>query len=143
MSEYYSRTKTRGSNSNAKGTPHQALNYLTDDHDSKRIASASKEEIDYIARVNPGYKADLEGGKVPLEGHGTCSGLSEKKMRHLFLETCIPRHRDSLGRKTTAKEGYQSHTLTLPKELSLLAESNPQAASRAINRAIATALESA
>ncbi|MCL1893713.1 MAG: hypothetical protein FWG02_05705 [Holophagaceae bacterium] len=141
MADYYSKSTTRGSSSTVKGTPQQAIDYLTDDHDSKRIASASKEEIDYIARINPGYKTDLEGGRVPLEGHGRCSGHGEAEMRRIFLDSCIPKHRDSWGRKTTATEGYKSHTLTLPKELSLLAESNPQAAYRAMNKAISEALE--
>ena len=140
MADYYSKSKTRGSTSTSKGTPQQALDYLTDDHDSKRIASCSLEEIDYISRVNPGYKADLEGGRVPLEGHGRCSGLEEKEMVRAFLDSCIPNHRDSLGRKTTATEGYKSHTLTLPKELSLMAESNPQKAYRAMNKAISETL---
>jgi hypothetical protein len=119
------------------------MDYLTDDHDSKRLAQVAAAELDYMARSNPGFKTNLEGGKIALNGYGQCEGMTEAEMRKHFAETCIPKHRDSLGRKTTATTGYQSHTLTLPKELSLLAETNPKAAKEAISRAVKETLENA
>ena len=49
---YYARVVTRGSAK--KGTPGQALNYITDGHDARRDPSYSDAELHYIARMDPG-----------------------------------------------------------------------------------------
>jgi hypothetical protein len=59
----YIKTKIRSIARTQKGVPRQAISYLTDDHYSKRIASCSKEEIDYITRVNTGYKSYSKTGE--------------------------------------------------------------------------------
>ncbi len=124
---------TRGS---AKtGSPRQALNYITDGHDARRDSTYSDTELHYIARMDPGWKTNLEGGRVPLVGFGELAGaLDEKKLCDGFEQSCLPYH-DIRG--TT---GYKSITLTLPKEVSLYAEGHREEAKAAINAAIDQAL---
>jgi hypothetical protein len=133
---YYVRLATRGS---AKtGSPRQALNYITDAHDIRRDTSYSDTELHYIARMDPGWKTDLEGGRVPLAGFGDLAGESdEKTLAERFEESCLPYH--SI-RGTT---GYKSITLTVPKEVSLYAEGHREKAKAAINAAITQALDRA
>jgi hypothetical protein len=133
---YYVRIATRGS---AKtGSPRQALNYITDAHDIRRDTSYSDAELHYIARMDSGWKTDLEGGRVPLVGFGELAGeLDEKAMAARFEESCLPYH--SI-RGTT---GYKSITLTVPKEVSLYAEGHREEAKVAINAAIKQALDRA
>jgi hypothetical protein len=133
---YYVRIATRGS---AKtGSPRQALNYITDAHDIRRDTSYSDAELHYIARMDSGWKTDLEGGRVPLVGFGELAGeLDEKAMAARFEESCLPYH--SI-RGTT---GYKSITLTVPKEVSLYAEGHREEAKVAINAAIEQALDRA
>src|SRR5664279_5808055 len=133
---YYVRVATRGSA--ATGSPKQALNYITDGHDARRDPSYSDAELHYIARMDAGWKTDLEGGRVPLVGFGTLAGeLDEKKLAERFEDSCQPYH--SL-RGTT---GYKSITLTVPKEVSLYAEGHREEAKTAINAAIQKALDRA
>jgi hypothetical protein len=133
---YYVRVATRGSA--ATGSPKQALNYITDGHDARRDPSYSDAELHYIARMDPGWKTDLEGGRVPLVGVGALAGeLDEKKLAERFEDSCQPYH--SL-RGTT---GYKSITLTVPKEVSLYAEGHREEAKAAINAAIKNALDRA
>ena len=61
---YYVRCNTRSSGASAKGTPGQALDYITDAHDAESDPSYSHAELAYIARLDPGWKTDLEGGRV-------------------------------------------------------------------------------
>ena len=133
---YYVRMATRGS---AKtGSPRQALNYITDAHDVRREPSYSDAELHYIARMDPGWKTDLEGGRVPLVGFGKLAGaLDEKTLADAFQEACLPYH--SLCGTT----GYKSITLTLPKEVSLYAEGHREESKAAINAAIQQALDRA
>jgi hypothetical protein len=133
---YYVRVVTRGS---AKtGSPRHALNYITDAHDVRRDPSYSDAELHYIARMDPGWKTDLEGGRVPLVGFGELAGeLDEKRLAEGFEESCLPYH-DIRG--TT---GYKSITLTVPKEVSLYAEGHREEAKAAINAAIKQALDRA
>ena len=133
---YYVRVATRGSAK--KGTPQQALNYITDGHDARRDSSYSDAELHYIARMDPGWKADLEGGRVPLVGFGTLAGEPDyKQLAERFEDACQPYH-DIRG--TT---GYKSITLTVPKEVSLYAEGHREEAKAAMNAAVQTALERA
>ena len=141
MAGYYAKTQTRSSGATNKGTAAQAMNYLTDDHDTKRMGQVSDAEMDYMARVNPGHKTDLEGGRIPLLGYGRCIGLAEKEMRATFEAACKPSHLSALGYMTRGSEGYKSHVLTLPKELSLVAETNSKAAKQAIEKALHEVLE--
>jgi hypothetical protein len=133
---YYVRVATRGS---AKtGSPRQALNYITDAHDARRDPSYSDAELHYIARMDPGWKTDLEGGRVPLVGFGELAGqLDEQQLAATFEHSCQPYH-DIRG--TT---GYKSITLTVPKEVSLYAEGHREEAKAAINAAIKHALDRA
>jgi len=129
---YYVRVATRGSAQ--KGTPRQALNYITDGHDARRDASYS----DAISRMDPGCKTDLEGGRVPLVGFGVLAGeRDENQLANRFEDACQPYH-DIRG-----TIGYKSITLTLPKELSLYAESHREKAKEAISAAVQTALDRA
>ena len=133
---YYVRVATRGSA--ATGSPKQALNYITDGHDARRDPSYSDAELHYIARMDPGWKTDLEGGRVPLVGFGELAGESnEDKMAERFEHSCQPYH--SLQGTT----GYKSITLTVPKEVSLYAEGHREKAKEAINAAVRVALERA
>ena len=133
---FYVRVATRGSA--MRGTPRQALNYITDGHDARRDPSYSDAELHYIARMDQGWKTDLEGGRVPLAGLGTLAGeANEKKLAARFEHECQPWH-DIRG--TT---GYKSITLTVPKEVSLYAEGHRQEAKAAINAAVKRALDRA
>ena len=133
---YYVRIATRGSA--ATGSPRQALNYITDGHDARRDPSYSDAELHYIARMDPGWKTDLEGGRVPLVGFGELAGENEEEnLAKRFEDSCQPYH--SL-RGTT---GYKSITLTLPKEVSLYAEGHREEAKAAINAAIKRTLDRA
>jgi hypothetical protein len=56
--------------------------------------------------MDPGWKTDLEGGRVPLVGFGTAAGLpDEAKIATAFDESCVPGD----PRGTT---GYKTLTLT-------------------------------
>ncbi|MGD0839218.1 MAG: hypothetical protein ABSB49_21490, partial [Polyangia bacterium] len=87
-----------------------------------------------IARMDPGWKTSLEGGRVPLVGFGQLAGeLDQEKLAQRFEDSCLPYH--SLCGTT----GYKSITMTLPKEVSLFAEGHREAKA-AINAAIDHAL---
>jgi hypothetical protein len=57
------------------GSPRQALNYITDGHDARRDPSYSDAELHYTPAWTPGWKTDLEGGRVPLVGFGALVAL--------------------------------------------------------------------
>jgi hypothetical protein len=133
---YYVRVATRGSA--ATGSPRQALNYITDGHDARRDPSYSDAELHYIARMDPGWKADLEGGRVPLVGFGELTGeRDEERLAARFEDACQPYH----DRRGTT--GYKSITLTVPKEVSLYAEGHRGEAKAAINAAIKQSMDRA
>jgi hypothetical protein len=124
---YYVKVVTRGATAvTAKGSPRQALAYITDGHDSRRDPGYSDAELVYVARMGEGWKTDLEDGRVPLVGFGVLrDGRDEAKMAAAFEDACLPRH----DRRATT--GYKSMTFTVPKEVSLFAcasfESKPLA----------------
>jgi hypothetical protein len=131
---YYVRVATRGSAKS--GTPSQALNYISDGHDARRDSTFSEAELRYVARMDPGWKADLEGGRVPLVGLGELSSHREQKqLAQEFEAACTPSH------SKCATTGYKSLTLTLPKEVSLFAEGHREEAKAAIYAAVQTALD--
>ena len=135
---YYVRCTTRSSGASARGTPAQALRYVTDAHDAERDPSYSRGELKYVARLDPGWKADLEGGRVPLVGLGALQGCGDQaRLAREFVEACQPYH-DRRG-----STGYLSYTFTMPKELSLLAEGHPAEARQAMNGALQVALDAA
>ncbi|MDR2560739.1 MAG: hypothetical protein LBC63_03075 [Holophagales bacterium] len=116
-------------------TAQQAIDYITDDHDSKRLANINEEMIAYICRLDPGYKTEHEGGKVPLVGHGAVKDIADFEVLNWeFNQSTIPN--DVRGTK-----GYKSITLTLPKEMTLLCETSKSKARDAITRAIEPTLE--
>jgi hypothetical protein len=82
---YYVRVATRGSPNT--GSPRQAVNYITNGH----AARYSDAELHYIARIDPGWKADLEGGRVPLVGFGQLPGDTEHT--RCFENASLPYHR--------------------------------------------------
>jgi hypothetical protein len=124
---YYVRCNTRSSGASSKGTPAQALQYITDAHDSERDPSYSHAELRYIARLDPGWKQQLEGGRLALVGLGELHGcVDQAKLAREFVEACQPYH-DKRG-----WTGYLSYTFTLPKEVSLVAEGHPLEAREAI-----------
>jgi hypothetical protein len=134
---YYVRCNTRSSGASAKGTPAQALDYITDAHDAERDPSYANEEIRYIARLEPGWKAELEGGRLPLVGLGALKDVTDQAvLAHDYEDACQPYH-DRRG-----KTGYLSYTFTLPKELSLVAEGHREQAKQAMYAAMQTALDS-
>ncbi len=134
---YYVRIATRSSGARAKGTPTQAIDYITDGHDSRRDSGYSDAELRYIARMDEGWKTDQEGGRVPLVGLGTVAGEHEQDaLRHAFIESCKPHIR-------RAKTGYKSFTFTIPKEVSLYAEGHRDDARAAMYAAAGQALERA
>jgi hypothetical protein len=133
---FYVRMATRGSAK--KGTPRQALNYITDGHDARRDSSYSDAEVRYIARMDPGWKTDLEGGRVPLVGFGALAGeADQRKIADRFERRCVPYH------DPRATTGYKSITLTVPKEVSLYAEGHREEAKAVINAAVKNALDRA
>ena len=117
---YYVRCNTRSSGASAKGTPTQALEYITGAHDAERDPSYSSAELAYIARLDPGWKQDLEGGRIAAGRSRRAPGLHRPGgARSRLRGACQPFH-DRRG-----STGYLSYTFTMPKELSLVAEGHP------------------
>lgn len=135
---YYVKVVTRGATSLKKGTPRQALDYITDSHDTRRDPGYSDAELAYIARMDDGWKTDLEGGRVPLVGLGALRNDEDEKEIASAFEYCCRSMHDS--RATT---GYKSITLTLPKEVSLFAEGHREEAKAAMVAAAQSALDRA
>ena len=106
---FYVRVATRSSGAAAQGSPRQALGYLADNHDRERDAGCSEAELNYIARLDPGWKTDLEGGRVLLVGYGALKGVAEDQLVSRFEDACQPHH------DTRGSTGYKSLTFTLPK----------------------------
>jgi len=118
------------SDENGKRTVQQAIDYITDDHDSKRLGNITDQMIAYICRIDSGYKTEHEGGKVPLVGHGLLTDITDlRELTWQFNEATIPAN-------PRGKKGYKSVTLTLPKELTLVCETNKLKAREAITKAI-------
>jgi hypothetical protein len=118
------------SDEGGKRTVQQAIDYITDDHDSKRLGNINDQMIAYICRIDPGYKTEHEGGKVPLIGHGVLTDVTGiTALTWEFNEATVPADR-------RGKKGYKSVTLTLPKELTLVCETDKAKARAAITRAI-------
>jgi hypothetical protein len=135
---YYVRCSTRSSGASSKGTPEQAIRYITDAHDAERDPTYSHEELRYIARLDPGWKATLEGGRLPLVGLGALHGVSDQAaLAREFAHACLPFH-DRRG-----VTGYLSYTFTMPKEVSLLAEGHPREARQAMYAALQATLVAA
>ena len=134
---FYVRVATRSSGSAAQGSPRQALGYLADNHDRERDAGCSEAEFNYIARLDPGWKTDLEGGRGPLVGYGTLKGVTEDQLVSRFEDACQPHH------DTRGSTGYKSLTFTLPKEVSLFAEGHREEAKAAMHAAVQPALDRA
>jgi hypothetical protein len=133
---YYVRCNTRSSGASARGTPRQAVDYITDAHDAERDPSYSHAELAYIARLDPGWKTDLEGGRVPLVGLGALAGSSDPVVLAAeFEQACQPYH----DRRGTT--GYLSYTFTMPKELSLVAEGHPVRSRQAMYAALQSSLD--
>ncbi len=88
---YYVRATTRGSPNT--GSPRQAMNYITYRHDARRDSSYSDAELHYIARMDTGWKTDLEGGRVPLVGFGQLANeLDQEKLAQRLEDSCLPYH---------------------------------------------------
>ncbi len=133
---FYVKVVTRGSGGSTKGTPAQAVDYITDGHDFRKEPGYSDEELAYIARLGEGWKTTLEGGRVPLVGYGALEGEKDQEtLSRAFEEACQPY---GVPRGQT---GYKSLTLTLPKEVSLFAEGNREKAQEAMHAAIRPMLE--
>jgi hypothetical protein len=132
---YYVKVVTRGASTRVKGSPRQAIDYITDGHDLRRDPGYSDGELAYIARMGDGWKTDLEGGRVPLVGVGALRGeTDERAMAKEFERACLPN-----GRRST--HGYRSFTFTVPKEVSLFAEGHRDDAKRAMYAAVQKALD--
>ena len=61
---FYVKVMTRGEKGTAGGSPSQAMDYLTDGHDQRRIPAFSEGEVEYIARMGEGWKT--ESGRFKL-----------------------------------------------------------------------------
>ena len=134
---FYVKVATRGGATARKGSPRQALDYITDGHDTRRDPGYSDGELAYIARMGEGWRTELEGGRVPLTGFGAVAGQDdEAEIRAGFEASCLPTDR-------CATVGYKSITFTLPKEVSLFAEGHREKAREAMNAAVGAALERA
>jgi hypothetical protein len=128
---YYVRCNTRSSAASSKGTPAQAVEYITDTHDSERDPSYSNAELRYIARLDEGWKQELEGGRLALVGLGALHGCNDQAtLAREFEDACQPYH-DRRG-----STGYLSYTFTIPKEISLVAEGHPRKARESMYAAI-------
>ncbi len=136
---FYVKVMTRGEKGTAKGTPAQAMDYLTDGHDQRRGPAFSESEVDYIARMGEGWKTEIEGGRTPLVGFGRLKGFDDQHvLREVFEDSCKPEcHSIVKGAMT----GYKSIVVTLPKEASLYAEGHREEAKAAMYAAIETMLE--
>ena len=111
------------------------MDYLTDGHGEGLEPSMDQSEVAYIARSNPGYKTDLEGGQVPLYGHGRFKGdMDSPELRRAFVEACQPVH-------PCGTTGYKSITMTVPKEVSLFLEAHREEGREAMQRAFGRAVE--
>lgn len=99
---YYVKAMTRGEQGTAKGTPAQAMDYLTDGHDMRRDPAFSEGEVAYISRMGEGWKTEMEGGKVPLVGFGRLNGITdEATLREAIEDSCKPEaHSLRKGAKT-------------------------------------------
>jgi len=118
------------SDADGKRTVKQAIDYITDDHDSKRLGTIDDQMIAYICRLDPGYKTEHEGGRVPLIGHGRLETVTDlQELTEYFNTASFPR--DNRGKK-----GYKSITLTVPKNLTGLCETDKNKTREAITAAI-------
>jgi len=101
--------------------------------------------IMYIARVKPGFKQDLEGGRVTLYGHGVLSGQTGvREMMPTFQCYSQPPKQPNIHgqlRPTRGTPGYKENTLTLPKELTLVCETDKEKTQKAVTAAIDKMLE--
>ncbi len=132
---YYVKVVTRGASTRVKGSPRQAIDYITDGHDLRRDPGYSDTELAYIARMGEGWKTDLEGGRVPLVGLGALRDeTDERAMSEDFERACLPNCK-------RATPGYRSFTFTVPKEVSLFAEGHRDDAKLAMYAAVQKALE--
>jgi hypothetical protein len=52
---YYVKAATRGSDSAQRGTPRQAIAYITGSRDERREHALSREELEYVARMGPDW----------------------------------------------------------------------------------------
>lgn len=138
---FYVKVMTRGEKGTARGSPSQAMDYLTDGHDQRRGPAFSEGEVDYIARTGEGWKTELEGGRIPMVGFGRLKGIEDQAvLRDVFEDSCKPSYHSAVkGGKT----GYKSIVATLPKEASLYAEGHPEEARAAMYAAAGAMLEKA
>jgi hypothetical protein len=138
---FYVKVMTRGEKGTAQGSPSQAMDYLTDGHDQRRVPAFSEGEVEYIARMGEGWKTEMEGGRIPLVGFGILKGFEDQAvLREAFEDACRPQwHSAVKGGKT----GYKSIVATLPKEASLYAEGHPEEAKAAMYAAAGAMLEKA
>jgi hypothetical protein len=111
---------------------------ITDTHDSERDRSYSNAELRYIARLDEGWKQELEGGRLPLVGLAALAGCKDQiELARAFTHACQPWH----DRRGTT--GYLSYTFTIPKEISVVAEGHPRKAREAIYAALDKTLTAA
>jgi hypothetical protein len=133
---YYVKAYTRSPGAAKKGSPRQAVDYITDGHDLRRDPGYSDAELAYVARMGEGWKTDLEGGRVPLVGCGVLAAeLDQRQLAELFERSCHTTH------DVRAKTGYKSFTFTVPKEVSLFAEGHREQAKEAMYAAVRQALD--
>lgn len=138
---FYVKVMTRGEKGTAQGSPSQAMDYLTDGHDQRRLPAFSEGEVEYIARMGEGWKTEMEGGRIPMVGFGRLKGIEDQAvLRDVFEDSCKPSYQSAVKGGTT---GYKSIVATLPKEASLYAEGHPEEAKAAMYAAAGAMLEKA
>jgi len=97
---FYVKVATRGGATARKGSPRQALDYITDGHDTRRDPGYSDGELAYIARMGEGWKTDLEGGRVPLTGFGLLASESGNAARERVVAWCRSQGLSAYDRRT-------------------------------------------
>jgi hypothetical protein len=170
---YYVRAATRGSDSKRRGTPRQAIAYITGSRDEWRDPGMSTKELEFVAQMGPAWSAREAIVSITREAGAWMVGAGSA-LAYLGRHEDGPKREFEGGRvplvgfgrlagdwaderDLTAnfqwdcfpwhvrrgKAGYKSFTLTLPKEISLFAEGHRQAAKAMMCDAATATLEDA
>jgi hypothetical protein len=170
---YYVRAATRGSDSARRGTPRQAIAYITGSRDEWRDPGMSPKELEFVARIGPEWTG--RGALVSIgRERRNWADAAVSALAYLGRHEDGPKREVEGGRVplvgfgtlagdwqderhltanfqwdcfpwhvNRGKAGYKSFTLTLPKEVSLFAEGHRQAAKAVMCDAAAATLEDA
>jgi hypothetical protein len=167
---YYVKAATRGADPGRRGTPRQAVAYITGSHDERRDPEMSTEELDYVARMDPEWTVREAVVHITKTSRGAPGGAGDalayvgrhEPGRKMDLErgrvplvgfgvlaglsgddeTLVARFEwECVPYDRRATAGYKSFTLTVPKEVSLYAEGHRAPAKEALYEAVAATVE--